>query len=120
MSKFTEKYNHSAPKFTYELPEGAPFESLKGLYNGENNDNKYVVLGLYINKKSKFGDAPVAVSEGMLINLPSFMVDTVNEMLEDSELIDAINRRKLGLEVYEYSPKDFPNKKCYSCRWIDM
>lgn len=119
MSKLTDKYNHSTPKFRHQLPEGAPFHNLKSLYNGEKGSNKYVVLGLYINKKSKYGDAPVAISEDFSINLPSFMVDTVNEMIADPEMVDAINAGEVGLEVYEYTPKNQTNT-CYSCRWVDM
>lgn len=117
---FADKYNHSSPKFNHELPEDAPFKSLKELYNGEKGENKYTVYGLYINKKGKYGDAPVAISEDFLINLPSHLCDTVTEMLQDKELIDAINGGKFGLEVYEYTPKEIKNKTCYSVRWFDM
>ena len=118
--RFADKYNHSAPIFTHKLPENAPFKSLKELYNGEKGENKYTVYGLYINKKGKYGDTPVAISEDFSINLPLHLCDTVTEMLQDKELIDAINDGKFGLEVYEYTPKEFKNKTCYSVRWIDM
>ena len=41
-------------------------------------------------------------------------------MLKDGELIDAINAGKFGLEVYEYTPKGYKDKTCYSVRWVDM
>lgn len=116
---FAEKYNHTTPTFNHELPDGAPFESLKDLYNGEKGENTYVVYGLYINKKSKFGDAPVAVSDYFSINLPSHLCDKVTEMLHDEGLIEAINAGKFGLEVYTYKPKEY-NKICYSVRWVDL
>lgn len=116
---FAEKYNHNTPTFIHELPDDAPFMSLKDLYNGENGDNTYFVYGLYINKKGKFGDAPVAISEDFSINLPSHLCDTVTEMLDDKELIEAINAGEFGLEVYEYTPKDY-KKTCYSVRWVDL
>ncbi len=116
---FAEKYNHTAPMFNHELPVGAPFESLKDLYSGEKGNNTYVVYGLYINKKSKFGDAPVAISEDFSINLPSHLCDTVTEMLKDKELVEAINAGKFGLEVYAYKPKGY-KKTCYSVNWVDL
>lgn len=114
-----DKYNHTAPKFNHELPDNAPFKSLKELYNGEKGENTYTVYGLYINKKGKFSDAPVAISEDFSINLPSHLCDTVTEMLKDKELVEAINAGKFGLEVYEYTPKGY-NKTCYSVKWVDL
>ena len=115
-----DKYNHTAPTFTHQLPDNAPFKSLKELYNGEKGENKYIVRGIYINKKGKYGDAPVAISEDFSINLPSHLCDTVTDMLKDGELIEAINAGKFGLEVYEYTPKGYKDKTCYSVRWVDM
>lgn len=114
-----DKYNHTTPTFNHELPDGAPFKSLKELYNGEKGENTYVVYGLYINKKGKFGDAPVAISEDFSINLPSHLCDTVTEMLKDKELVEAINAGKFGLKVYAYIPREY-NKNCYSVKWVDL
>ena len=117
---FAERYNKSTPTFTHQLPEKAPFKGLKELYNGEKGENKYTVRGVYINKKGKYGDAPVAISDDFSINLPSHLCDTVTDMLKDNELIDAINNGKFGLEVYEYTPKGYKDKTCYSVKWIDL
>lgn len=117
MSKFADKYNKTFAEFEFEPGEDFPFCSLKNLYNGKKGDNKYIVLGMYINKKSKFGDAPVIVSEECFINLPKHLLDTVKEMLEDKELVAAINKREFGIEVYEYETN---GKTCYSVNWVDM
>lgn len=114
-----DKYNHTTPTFNHELPDNAPFMSLKDLYNGENDENTYVVYGLYINTKGKFGEAPVAISEDFSINLPSFLCDTVREMLLDKELIEEINAGEFGLKVYEYTSKNY-KKTCYSVKWVDL
>lgn len=114
-----DKYNHTTPTFTYQLPDNAPFKSLKDLYNGEKGENKYIVRGLYINKRGKYGDAPVAISEDFSINLPSHLCDAVTEMICDRELVEAINAGKFGLEVYEYIPKEY-KKTCYSVKWVDL
>lgn len=117
MSKFTDKYNKTYAKFNFEPKEDFTFHSLKDMYNGKKGNNKYIVLGIYINRKSKFGDAPVIVSEECYINLPKHLLDTVKEMLEDEELVTAINNREFGVEVYEYETN---GKICYSVNWVDM
>ena len=116
---FADNYNHAVTTFTHQLPDNAPFKSLKDLYNGEKGENTYTVYGLYINKKGKFGNAPVAISEDFSINLPSHLCDTVTEMLKDKELVEAINAGKFGLKVYAYIPRDY-NKSCYSVKWVDL
>lgn len=117
MSKFTDKYNKTFAKFDFTPEENFSYHSLKDMYNGKKGNNKYIVLGIYINRKSKFGDAPVIVSEDCYINLPKHLLDTVNEMLEDEELVQAINNKEFGIEVYEYETN---GKTCYSVNWIDM
>lgn len=117
MSKFADKYNKSFAKFNFEPAEDFKFKSLKDLYNGAKGKNTYIVLGLYINRKSKYGDAPVIVSEDCYINLPKHLLDTVKSMLEDPELVQAVNERKFGIEVYEYETN---GKTCYSVNWVDM
>ena len=114
-----DKYNHTTPTFTHQLPDSAPFKSLKDLYNGEKGENTYVVYGLYINKKGKFGDAPVAISEDFSINLPSHLCYVITEMLKDNEVVEAMNAGKFGLKVYEYIPKEY-TKNCYSVKWVDL
>ncbi len=117
MSKFTDKYNKTFAKFVFEPKEDFTFHSLKDMYNGKKGDNKYIVLGIYINRKSKYGDAPVIVSKDCYINLPKHLLDTVKEMLEDEELVTAINNREFGIEVYEYETN---GNTRYSVNWVDM
>lgn len=117
MSKFTDKYNKTFTKFDFEPSDNFQFHSLKDMYNGKKGNNNYIVLGIYINRRSKFGDAPVIVSEDCYINLPKHLLDTVKEMLGDEELVKAINNREFGIEVYEYETN---GKTCYSVNWIDM
>lgn len=122
MSKFADKYNKNFAKFDFRPAEDFEFKSLKDLYNGAKGKNTYLVLGMYINHKSMYGDAPVIVSEDFFINLPKHLLDTVKEMLEDSELVTAINKREFGIEVYEYETYEYETngKTCYSVNWVDM
>lgn len=115
--KFADKYNKSFAQFTFKPADGTEYRSLKEMYNGENGDNIYPVKGMYINRKSKFGDSPVIVSDEYFINLPKHLLENVQEMLKDNELIEAINANKFGCEVYEYETN---GKTCYSVNWVDM
>ena len=117
MSRFTDKYNKTFDRFDFEPKDDFPFLYLKDMYIGKKGNNKYIVLAIYINRKSKYGDAPVIVSEECYINLPKHLLDTVKEMLEDEELVTAINNREFGIEVYEYETN---GKTCYSVNWVDM
>lgn len=115
MSKFTDRYNHVSP-FTFEGDPEAPFRKLEELFE-EDSEVIYPVRALYINTKSKFGDAPVAVSDNMKINLPSHMLRSVNEIMEDEEAVFLINHGKIGITPYKYE-KD--GKEYFGARWADI
>ena len=106
------KYNKGA-RFNYKMPENAPYKGLADFDDGQ----PVRVLGLYINHKSKYGEAPVAMTQGVYVNLPKHLTDTVKDMLHDQEVIDAINDGKVGFTVYSY---DNNGKTCYSVNWLDL
>lgn len=107
-----EKYNKGA-RFEYKMPENAPYKNLSQF----SEDVPITCRGLYINHKSKFGDAPVAMVDGAYVNLPQHLTDTVKDMLHDAEVIDAINAGKVGFKVYSYENN---GKTCYSVNWVDL
>jgi len=79
------------------------------------------VDGLYINKKGKFNPHPVAINidDGLLIDLPEHMTETVEEILKDSESINLIKKGCVGLRAQKYVDKKY-NKTCYSAEWVDL
>lgn len=76
------------------------------------------VKALYIND-SKYGRQAVAFMGSYFVNLPLHMTAVVDDILNDSEAIDAINAGKVGLvrKVYT-STKD--GKEHYTGEWLDM
>ena len=50
------KYNHGT-RFDYVIPQDCGFKSLGVLLEDDGNGVVYTVRGLYINHKSKYGDA---------------------------------------------------------------
>ena len=88
MAKFNfSKYNRA----------GQEYKSLRGLFE-EQGDLICPIRSIYINTKSKFGDAPVIVSDGFNINLPKHMTATVTEMISDPEAMALIRAGKVGIK----------------------
>ncbi len=111
MAKFNfSKYNRA----------GQEYKTLRGLYE-ENTDLIYPIRSIYINTKSKFGDAPVIVSDGFNINLPKHMAATVIEMLQDPEAMALIRAGKVGIKVYTYeNAEDFPGETFYGATFEEI
>ena len=118
MLNFAKKYNKHERKFTYEVSKDMPYISLAELYNmTENKNTVYTVRAIFINTKSKYGDAPIFAIDNYLVNMPQHLLKIANEMLNDDELITAINKGWFGFSVYTYA-KD--NKLYCSVNWHDI
>lgn len=115
-----DKYNKGGVTFEIDIKEFS-FVTLETLYKRDNGNTVFPVDGLYINKKSSFGEHPVAISakEKMLIDLPSHMTEDVKQILQDQEVIEAIKSGKVGFIVQEYEQKKF-KKICYGIQWEDI
>ena len=110
------KYNKSVKLFNYEIGENPIYKTLKELYESD-KEKVYVIKALYINTKSRYGEAPVIATEDFLVNAPSHLVETVKQMRNDFELIDFINQDKIGFKIYEY---ELNGKTYYSVNWIEL
>ncbi len=75
------------------------------------------INGIYVNK-SPLGLSPVIIdaANNLLVNLPQHMAETCQNILADSEAVDAIKGGKVGYTIYEYEAR---GKKCYSIRFVD-
>lgn len=101
------KYNKGSVKFSYTLPENATFKKLQDLGEGFVG----IVKAVGISKKGNFGDSPFLLSDGFGVWLPKHMIDTVSEMVNDPEAVDAINDGKACFSVYSYEYEDRATKK---------
>ena len=116
---FAEKYNKFNTIFDIDIKD---FEFMDGYdFIAKFGDNVVKIDGLYINKKGYYNDHPVAIieSEKILLDLPSHMTDTVNEVLTDSESIDLIKKGLVGLKAHEYVDNTY-NKQCVGYEWCDL
>ena len=91
---------------------------LKTLYDTDPN-KVYKVLGFFTNTKGKFGTEPVAIVDDFLVNLPRHLLDTVQQMLDDNEVIEYIKAGHVGFTIYQYHSNSY-NKDAYSVTWLDI
>lgn len=117
-SKFNKGNN---VHFDFKVPKEFKYVSLGFLFqqNGDKGARVHGVNALYINRKGRFGDSPVAVTSSELVNLPAHLTDTVREMMADEELVQAVNAGKVGFKIYEYTTAN-RNEPCYSVNWVDI
>lgn len=78
-----------------------------------------IVCGLFINPKGKYDPAPVLIASDRYYNLPSYMTDTVKEMLQDDELVAAVKDRKVGAVVRTFTDKKY-GKESWTVDWSDL
>ena len=90
---------------------------LETLFNTD-PDKQYTLLGLFV-KGGKFGKEPDAIINGFKVNLPRHLLDTVNDMLDDNQVIEAIKAGKVGFKIYSYHSSTY-NKDAYSVTWLDL
>lgn len=111
--KLLKDLNKGVIKFNYELGEHT-FISLEDLAK-QVGDTPQTVRMIYINKKSKFGDSPVVVTDEYLVNMPKHLMDSVNTILDEQHYIDHINNGNLAFIPYAYEYGD--GKIGYSINW---
>lgn len=111
MAKFNfSKYNRA----------GQEYKTLGGLFE-ESGEIIHPIRSIYINTKSKFGDAPVIVSDGYNINLPKHMTATVTEMLADSEAMALIRAGRVGIKPYQYTnEEEYPGEIFYGATFEEI
>lgn len=96
------------------------FVKLTDLFNSKQDgggDVVHPIDGVYVHK-SQLGDSPVIIDAAnkRLVNLPSFTGETIREILQDSDAIQAIKDGKVGYIIYEYESH---GKKCYNITFVD-
>lgn len=111
------KYNKKVT-FEYEKGVDRDYTTLSDLVELNGIEKQYIVEALFINTKSKFGEAPVIVSGEWLVNAPKHLTETVKQMQNDEELVNLINKRLVVFKIYSY--QDNNNVKRYSVEWLEL
>lgn len=115
-----DKYNKGGVTFDIDIKDFT-FVDLKSLSEKFSDGEVFKIDGLYINKKSSFGDHPVAimVNEKLLADLPAHLNEDVKEILSDPEAVEAIKAGHVGFTIHKYYQEKF-KKDCYGIRWEDI
>lgn len=135
-----KKYNKGNNRFNIDT-KNLKYRKLKELHNDEivaHEDDvdiapghvTYVIGALFVNTKSKYGDSPAAVvmdvnpATGEMVpafiaSLPTHCAETVREMLEDEEAVDAIKNFRVGFTIREYETKTY-KITAYAPEWCDV
>ena len=113
------KFNNGNVRFDFEPSKDFEYKKLEELFKANGKDKVYLVKGVFINTKSRYGDSAVAVGEEYYINLPQHLVSTVREIIEDNKIVDDINNDKVGFTIYSYQQEKY-DITCYSINWVDM
>lgn len=101
--------------------EGFEYFSLEVLYQDNGEDTVYPIQGLYINHKSDYGDAPVAILEDKFVNLPQHLLDEALEIMKNDDDVADIKAGKVGFTIYQYEKELKKGSKiCYGIRWVDV
>ena len=101
--------------------EGFEYFNLETLYEDNGEDHVYPIMGFYINHKSDYGDAPVAILEDKFANLPQHLLDEVLEIMKSEDDVSDIKAGKVGFSIYSYEKElKKGTKTCYSIRWVDL
>ena len=91
--------------------------NLKTLYIKDGENTSYKVLGVYINEKGKFGAEPLAIIDGFKVNLPKHLLKDVQMILDNEDMIQAINEGHLGFQI---EPYENARGHFYSVRWVEL
>ena len=114
---FASKHNSAARKFDFKIPEEFEFKSVNDIIRQYGELEAYRVNALYINTKSKFGNAPVIVTDNELVNAPQHTLEQVEAALQDKESIDKINAGKVGFKLYKYTNE---YGEALGIEWLDL
>lgn len=98
---------------------GFIYQNAESLYKNDGEAAVYTVDGLYINRKGKFEDHPVAIvsEHKYLVDLPPHMTDDVTAILSNEEDIEDIKAGNAKFIVEPYTSKKY-NRLCYGIKWV--
>lgn len=75
---------------------------------------EYPFKGFFFTNGGRYGETPVLITEGALVNAPRHLATVLHEMIEDAEAVELINAGKAVFTVYEYESKEYKTK----CRGV--
>ena len=115
---FASKYSKASPTFNVRLNHPV-YTSLADLFSEYGSGHVFAISGVYINTKGKYGpQGMIAINDSLMVNLPSHLTETIEEMRKDEEAVEAINNGQAGFKIYLYQTKN--GRTGYSVNWVDL
>lgn len=101
--------------------EGFKYFKLSELFEANGADHVYTLQGLYINRKSEYGDSPVAICDDCFANFPSYMLEECADIIKNETDVEDIKAGKVGFKIETYEKEvGKKTKTCYGVRWVDI
>ena len=116
MSVLAKYQENNLPRFDFDNNKTREFTNLQKL-NELFPKQTFLIHAMFINKKSRYGDSPVLVLDDFTVNLPQHLTDTVKAMIQDFELVTAVNKRQIGFTIYTYQGTHGIG---YSINWVEL
>lgn len=116
---FASKYSKKNP-FNFTFPEkgNAHYSNLTEFAKFY-GDTPVQILCLSINEQSKFGPQPCVWFNGdNCLNLPKYATEEVRRMINDPEVIEAVNAGIAGVKARKYQGRD--GKTYVGFEWVDL
>lgn len=114
---FANKHNVVVASFDFETPDNFEYKKPANLIAEFGDDKVYPVKAIYINKKGKFGDEPVIITDEFILNAPSHLAESCKVILQDETSVKMINDGKVGFKLYGYT-NNFGQQ--YGVTWVDV
>ena len=96
-------HNHETNKFTYTISKEAPYVKLRDLADEYADQNKSIRIRGMFTKPSKFGgEQATMICDEFYVNLPTHLVPTVKEVMNDDEAVKQINAGIAYFKIYSY------------------
>ena len=78
----------------------------------------YELKGCFITPDRGYGEGAVLISDGFLLNIPARYIDTINDIISDSEAVEEIKSGKCGFIVTSFISEKF-KRTGYSIEFAD-
>ncbi|QXV86132.1 single-stranded DNA binding protein [Staphylococcus phage SAPYZU_11] len=98
------RHQNTLARFEFEEKE-REYIKLSELVEKYGMKKEYIVRALFTNKKSKFGEQGVIVTDDYNVNLPNHLTELIKEIRQDEDVVNIINAGEVQFTIYEYENK---------------
>lgn len=97
------------PKFTFNADTNE-YISINEFLKEHSIEDRYVVHGMFITKGGKYGPRGIVVLDGYNLYVPKHMNDSIKQIRENADMVQAINDGKCDMIFREYTDNNGVNR----------